>query len=273
MEHSANIMRIALIVSIIGHVLFVTLSVRDLRPTAHGETMDVEIVAANEVPSATGGPKANDPLSSSKAEQPEPKADEAKSEPPAPKSNPSQPHTKTAQPKPEPKAAPSKTTEHKQQPPIEQKPPQPMEAAAQPQAPLSTPAASTTLEDLNRASAMLGLPFNYDTRPGTSAEPMVKVAEGVKEFKAQVRRCFKLPAGINATDRFSMLILIPLKPNGALDGEPLFMGGKDAPLGPALKDSALRAVRQCAPYNLPADKYKDWKELYIDFSPDQMLGS
>jgi hypothetical protein len=273
MEHSANIMRIALIVSIIGHVLFVTLSVRDLRPTAHGETMDVEIVAANEVPSATGGLKANDPLSPSKAEQPEPKADEAKSEPPAPKSNPSQPAPKTAQPKPEPKAAPSKTAEQKPQPPTEQNPPQAMEAAAQPQTPLSTPAPSTTLEDLNRTSAMLGLPFNFDSPSGTSAERMAKFTEGVKEFKAQVRRCFKLPPGIAANQQMRTIVRIRLRPNGTLADDPDPIDVPSPMRGGALVANVKQAIRQCAPYNLPADKYQDWKELDIDFSPDQMPAS
>jgi hypothetical protein len=51
------------------------------------------------------------------------------------------------------------------------------------------------------------------------------------------------------------------------------VAAKMSPLGPALRDSAVAAVRQCAPYKLPADKYQNWKVLDIDFSPDQMMGS
>jgi hypothetical protein len=37
--------------------------------------------------------------------------------------------------------------------------------------------------------------------------------------------------------------------------------------------SVMRALRECAPYSLPPDKYKEWRVLDIDFSPDQMMGS
>jgi hypothetical protein len=44
-------------------------------------------------------------------------------------------------------------------------------------------------------------------------------------------------------------------------------------IGFPLMQSVIRALRQCAPYTLPADKYKEWRVLDIDFSPDQMMGS
>jgi hypothetical protein len=75
MENSANIMRVALILSILGHVLFVTFSARDLRPTAHGDAMTLELIPANEAPA---GP---DLGAEASAEQ----AKEAKAEPTAEK--------------------------------------------------------------------------------------------------------------------------------------------------------------------------------------------
>ena len=48
MENSANIMRIALIVSIIAHVLFVTFSARDLRASGTNRAGDQpELLAQN----------------------------------------------------------------------------------------------------------------------------------------------------------------------------------------------------------------------------------
>jgi len=35
-------------------------------------------------------------------------------------------------------------------------------------------------------------------------------------------------------------------------------------------ESAVRAVRACAPYVLPPEKYPDWKEVKITFDPRAM---
>jgi hypothetical protein len=127
---------------------------------------------------------------------------------------------------------------------------------------------------MKRLADALSLPIE-ETGEGSGAarERMTKFTEGVKEFKVQVRRCFKLPSGLAAGQQLQMVIRIALAPSGALAHDPEMVAAKMSPLGPALRDSAINAVRQCAPYKLPADKYQDWKVLDIDFSPDQMMGS
>ena len=38
-------------------------------------------------------------------------------------------------------------------------------------------------------------------------------------------------------------------------------------------ESALRAIRSCAPYNfMPAAKYEAWKEVEVNFDPREMFG-
>jgi hypothetical protein len=290
MENSANVLRVALVISIFGHVLFMAFSARDLRPTSHGEVMTVDLVPANEAPPAAAEPK-SETSAQSAAQKPEPKAEkqeaQPKSAPPSPKpqaqtaetkppeSKP--PPTKTAQPHPDPAAQLTKWAE--------QRMPTPSDSTAMPD-PTAVPAPTTAVPapspgamgpgrevapNMTRLAATLGLPV--DAVSGTSAEAMSKFTEGVKEFKAQVRKCFKLPAGLSPNQPLQMLIRISLRPDGALDGPPEQIGGKPAPLGPALRDRALEAVRQCAPYRMPADHYDQWKVLDIDFSPDQMMGS
>lgn len=322
MEHSANILRIALVLSIIGHALFLSLSARDLRPTAHGKTMDVEIVTASEIPGA-GEPKSDGAGSPSKAEKPDAKPEDRRPEaqpavPDFKAGAANTPNTQVAQAKPEPKSDTAKTEASKTEttkadaaktgtpktespkaetpktappraaeskPSVEQKPPQTMDqkppqpetaqTAAQPQTPAPAATGSqATVEDINRVAAMLGLPFNYDTSSGSQAEPMTKFTAGVSEFKAQVRRCFKLPPGIAANQQMKTVMRIRLKQDGALAEDPELIAAPPPPRGPPLVANATRAVRECAPYRtLPADKYQDWKVLDIDFSPDQMMGS
>jgi hypothetical protein len=46
-----------------------------------------------------------------------------------------------------------------------------------------------------------------------------------------------------------------------------------AKLGFPLFQNAKAALKQCQPYTmLPADKFKEWRVLDLNFSPDQMAG-
>jgi len=65
-----------------------------------------------------------------------------------------------------------------------------------------------------------------------------------------------------------VVLRISLMPNGALAGEPALVAASASPSGPALMQTAMRALRQCQPYGfLPAAKYKEWKLLDLSFSP------
>jgi hypothetical protein len=273
MENSANIMRLALIVSIIGHMLFVLFSDRDLRPTASGEVMHVDLVPANEAPPAVTETKADD-QAQAKAEKPVAKP-EPKSEKPPWEEKPLA--AKPASPPPRPVPARAKAAQQSLATDLAQQMLQPQstptpkpDVPALPQGPTGP---GTVPADMRRLADALSLPVEETGEGGAARERMAKFTEGVKEFKEQVRRCFKLPAGLAAGQQLQMVIRIALAPSGALAGDPEMVAAKMSPLGPALRDSAVAAVRQCAPYKLPADKYQDWKVLDIDFSPDQMMGS
>jgi outer membrane biosynthesis protein TonB len=301
MENSANVLRIALIVSIVGHVVFFALSAHDLRPTTHGESMDVQLVPANEVPGTqehTGesanasGPKDSETKTAeatTNTSPPEPKT-ESKPEPaklpdtpaaakPEPKgANPAKPQPPARQPQP---AAEQKPTAMQPQRPADQKPPamqpQPQQQmasapAAEAQQPAPAPPEATP-EDINRVASMLGLPFSREEDSGTQAERMSKLTEGVKEFKAQVKRCLKLPSGIAPDQKIKMVIRVALTRNGALARDPEVIDAANPTIGLPLLQSVRLALTQCAPYRLPPDKYDAWKVLDIDFSPDQMTGS
>ncbi|MFZ0838951.1 MAG: hypothetical protein WAM77_15940, partial [Xanthobacteraceae bacterium] len=115
MQNSANIMRIALIGSIILHVLFMVLSGHDLRVTTHGQVMDVDIVPASEVPVAVEEPKADTESAPSKSQQPEAKPETRISEPsvPQPPAEQSVAREQAARPSqpPQPASTPSQANE------------------------------------------------------------------------------------------------------------------------------------------------------------------
>ena len=43
--------------------------------------------------------------------------------------------------------------------------------------------------------------------------------------------------------------------------------------GGVAADSAVRAVYQCQPYELPSEKYAVWRDMILNFDPRQMYGS
>ena len=82
-----------------------------------------------------------------------------------------------------------------------------------------------------------------------------------------------LPPGVAPNQRIKMVIRVELTRQGALAQDPAVMDAANPSIGYPLMQSVMRALRQCAPYSLPPDKYKEWRVLDIDFSPDQMMGS
>jgi hypothetical protein len=58
-----------------------------------------------------------------------------------------------------------------------------------------------------------------------------------------------------------------LNRGGSLADVPSVVKPATDPLSQAANESALRAVRQCTPLKLPADRYEVWKEVEVTFDP------
>jgi hypothetical protein len=99
-------------------------------------------------------------------------------------------------------------------------------------------------------------------------------ATDVAAFKAHLRKCWTLPAGVTTAEKLRIVLRLSLKPDGALRAQPMLLEASASPYGPAVVESIIRALRECQPYNfLPADKYTEWKVLDVSFSPRDMAGS
>ena len=96
---------------------------------------------------------------------------------------------------------------------------------------------------------------------------------------AQMFRCWRAPLDQPDPRRLVVIVRVRLNPSGGLDGDPRLISPANPPYNdrPLLvaSESALRAVRICAPYRLPPeaqDRYHLWKVLDMRFDPSQMLG-
>ena len=61
--------------------------------------------------------------------------------------------------------------------------------------------------------------------------------------------------------------------SGHLSGVPEVVGGLGG--GSYVRvaaDRAIRAILQCAPFNLPPDRYQAWREMDLEFDPRFLLG-
>jgi outer membrane biosynthesis protein TonB len=78
-------------------------------------------------------------------------------------------------------------------------------------------------------------------------------------FKSQVDRCWKKPYGGIETQMPEAEFNIKLKRDGTLEATPVAVGTPATPFVRAYQESALRAIIDCQPYNLPAAYFDEWK--------------
>ncbi len=96
-------------------------------------------------------------------------------------------------------------------------------------------------------------------------------------LRRQIQPCWLEPADLSNPRRLLVEVSIDLGIDGRLLRDPVLVtpssrAGADASLVVAI-DNALRAVRQCAPYNLPPDRYETWRQVRFSFDPRRMSGT
>ena len=78
-------------------------------------------------------------------------------------------------------------------------------------------------------------------------------------FKQQVERCWKKPYGGIESQKPEAAFAIRLKRDGTLEGMPVPEGTPASPYHRVYQESALRAIIECQPYNLPVGFFEEWK--------------
>ncbi len=78
-------------------------------------------------------------------------------------------------------------------------------------------------------------------------------------FQSQVERCWKKPYGGIESQNPEAAFTIRLKRDGTLEGMPVPEGTPATPYLRVYQESALRAIIECQPYNLPAAFFEEWK--------------
>jgi colicin import membrane protein len=112
------------------------------------------------------------------------------------------------------------------------------------------PARQATTGDTLNSNAALGL------AKGRSAD---NSATWGTMFQSQVERCWKKPYGGIESQNPEAAFTIRLKRDGTLEGMPVPEGTPATPYLRVYQESALRAIIECQPYNLPPAYFDEWK--------------
>lgn len=98
----------------------------------------------------------------------------------------------------------------------------------------------------------------------------------IDAFKVQMQKCWSVPVGAANAEDLIVKIKVYLNLDGSLAQPPeltdrarMLTGG---PYYRAAAESAMRAIRRCAPFKMPADKFSSWREIDLNFDPREMLG-
>jgi hypothetical protein len=95
----------------------------------------------------------------------------------------------------------------------------------------------------------------------------------IDALRARISSCWSPPPGIDANTKLYVVLRVLFKPDGSLGPDPVPVEGSASPLGPALADSAKRALLMCQPFTmLKPEHYDQWKDLELKFDPHELLG-
>jgi outer membrane biosynthesis protein TonB len=95
----------------------------------------------------------------------------------------------------------------------------------------------------------------------------------IDALRARISSCWSPPPGIDANSKVYVVLRVLFKPDGTLSHEPVLVEATASSLGPALADSAKRALLLCQPFTmLKPDHYDQWKDLELKFDPHELLG-
>jgi colicin import membrane protein len=185
--------------------------------------------------------------------QPQPKKEESKPEP----------KTETAAPLP-PKRQPPKPktpeTSHAQQPTPKQRDFNPDQIAA---------LLDRREPQQQRAAEQVSPTASFGATTGNAAR---LTQSEIDALRAQIQACWNPPIGAENAQDLIVRLRIQFRTDGTLSAEPALINNGSSAYFRVAVESAMRAVRRCQPYTLPAAKYEVWRDVEVTFDPRDMFG-
>ncbi|MBK1625063.1 cell envelope integrity protein TolA [Afifella marina] len=231
-------------------------------------------------------------------EKPKPEETKVASVPPEPEPEPDPAPLPDAQPEKAPEATPQEAApaldtlpKMRPTPPKDIKPPKPAETKPAPEKPVPEKPKVTQKPEPKRdfrpddIAALLDKrdptgggdpdpspdPQTFGAREGKAEAAMTQ--SEIEALKARLYQCWNPPIGVRQAGGLRVTVAISLQPDGTLAAPPRPVGGGFDELSRVAMESAIRAVHECAPYDiLPPEKYSLWRDIEFTFDPSEMLG-
>jgi colicin import membrane protein len=91
-------------------------------------------------------------------------------------------------------------------------------------------------------------------------------------LRARLIQCWSPPPGVSVDSKLYVVLRVVFKPDGSLAHEPGVVEDSASSLGPALSESAKRALMLCQPFTMLRPEHYDlWKDIEIKFN-NELLG-
>jgi colicin import membrane protein len=185
--------------------------------------------------------------------------------PPAPEPKPEPKQTKKEPPKPDAIAEVLKKEEAKK-PPLQ--PPKPV--------PQFDPTKIAALLDKREAQRLAS------TGAAPSPTPSLGYVDGsaaqlsqseIDALRERLKQCWNPPVGALDAGRLKVVLRVVFKQDGSVAAPPQLVAGSASSFGPAMAESAIRAILSCQPFKmLRVETYEKWKDMEITFDPREMFG-
>jgi hypothetical protein len=95
----------------------------------------------------------------------------------------------------------------------------------------------------------------------------------IDALRARISNCWSPPPGIDVNSKLYVVLRVLFKTDGSMSQAPVLVEGSASPLGPALAESAKRALLLCQPFTmLKPEHYDQWKDIELKFDPHELLG-
>ena len=92
-------------------------------------------------------------------------------------------------------------------------------------------------------------------------------------MRKRLQECWNPPVGAMSASNLKVVMRVLFKPDGSVASPPLLVAGTASSFGPAMAESAKRAILTCQPFKmLRPENYELWKDIEITFDPKDMFG-
>lgn len=110
-----------------------------------------------------------------------------------------------------------------------------------------------------------------DGATDVSGLDMIVTQSEMRYLQTQMQRCWNPPIGVADAASLNVKVEVRFNRVGRLEAAPVVLnsGGEGFEVA---ANAAVRAVQQCQPYDMPAEKYDNWHQVIVNFDPKFMLG-